>query len=534
MKRLLIAFLLLILTVLIVSSCGKDKIETIDATALDEALIVSADGFEVNGNDLSASVENDTETFSFLDRIVVSAGATWQISTDVQGREPVPTKAVSLIPGDNVFYILVTSGSGKTLSLYTVTVTRAKTGSETEPATEPVTEPDNDFDLVSEKDPTFDYFHADLSSYFTITREDYAGRTVAIDVTEEEVDEYLSVYLLPSYRKPKTATGRAVENGDTVYIYYTGYIDDVAFDGGSNADDDEPYPLVIGSGSFIPGFEEGLIGVIPSETSSEDPHPTYATFPENYRNADLAGKEARFDVWIVGILDGYDVPELTAEFVTDVLGFETEEADAVAAFRAELRNDMRENKATYLTGRKIDRVINDLVSALEWADALPAGEAERKEAAMNEDFEYYYMIAPYYGYNFDSLDEFGAWYYGRYDWQDFQTEEAKREVRQTMILNAVARLEGVEITEEDAKEWIRDLASSNDATPADVLAYYSVEEIYSMIACEKAQDILFELIDFDYGDLFAYEEEEEPGPAVTTAEETSPAPTAQETEPPTT
>jgi len=389
---------------------------------------------------------------------------------------------------------------------------------------------EDDFDLVSEKDPTFDYFHADLSSYFTLARTDYDGRKVAVDVTEEEVNEYVTVYLLPSHREPILATDRAVENGDTVYIYYTGYIDDVAFEGGSNADDKDPYPLVIGSGSFIPGFEEGLIGVIPSETSKEDPHPTYATFPESYGNADLAGKEARFDVEIVGILDGYDVPELTPAFVTDVLAFKTEEEDVAAAFLAHLRNEIRESKASKLTNRMLDRATEDLVSALDWSDALPAEETERIEAAMNDELEYYYMYYMYYGYDFSSLDDFGAWYYGRYDWQDFQTEEAKREVRRMMILNAVARLEGVEITEEDAKNWIRDLASSNSVTPAKVLEVYSVEEIYSMIAYEKAQDILLELIDFDYGDLFAYEEEE-PEPAVTTAEETSPAPTAEETDP---
>ena len=70
------------------------------------------------------SVPNETDSFSFINKIFVSEEATWQVSTDLQGREPVPTKTVPLNVGDNAFYILVTSGNGKNISLYTVTLRR--------------------------------------------------------------------------------------------------------------------------------------------------------------------------------------------------------------------------------------------------------------------------------------------------------------------------------------------------------------------------------------------------------------------------
>ncbi len=175
------------------------------------------------------------------------------------------------------------------------------------------------FDLVSTADPTYDYYHNDLSTYITASRADYTGLTVSLDVTEKEVDDYLNDHLLPSYRTPNLITDAAVQDGDTVYIWYTGYIDDVAFEGGSNADEDRPTGLVIGSGSFVDTFETQLIGVIPENTSWENPKVVNVTFPDNYRKTDLAGKAARFDVVVAGVFDGtYTVPELTPEFASSL------------------------------------------------------------------------------------------------------------------------------------------------------------------------------------------------------------------------
>ena len=93
-------------------------------TESDGAEIVKAPDFVIEGTTLSAAVSNATETFSFINRVTVSPKATWQISTDLQGKEVIPTKTVPLNVGDNVFYILVTSGDGEGLSLYTATIRR--------------------------------------------------------------------------------------------------------------------------------------------------------------------------------------------------------------------------------------------------------------------------------------------------------------------------------------------------------------------------------------------------------------------------
>ena len=474
---------------------------------------------------------------------------------------------------------------------------------------------DADFDLVSTANPTFDYFRADLSAYLTLTEADYNGLPVSLDLTDGDVDDYLNEYLLPSHRTPNLTTDVAVKDGDKIYVWYVGYTDDFPFDGGSNADDeepyslkigeseltfpgfdtaligtvpestsdenpltvnvtfpadyederlagkdarfkvviigivdgdalvpdravqngdtvkirytgytddyaftggsnmeyDEPYELEIGSNSFINGFEDALIGVIPSETSKDNLHTITVTFPADYRNTDLAGKEARFDVAIDGIFDGtYTTPELTADFITNVLKFETEETDVVAAYRADLLKQMRESKVENLESHKLSRIIDALLDKVSFGDALPEGEAERFENGWIEDIEYYYeyynyMSSVYYGSAyFEDLDEAGREYVGLGpdgDWRAFLHEYAEKLVKQYLVLNTVARLSAITISEDEAKEWIRGQADQNGVEVSAVLAHYSIEEVYSLIAAEKAQRILLTLAEFDYGEL---------------------------------
>ena len=132
--RFIILALLILCLALIFASCDLARgTVTPDGTASepltesDGAEIVNAPDFDISGTALSAAVSNSTETFSFINRITVSPEATWQVSTDLQGVNVIPTKTVSLNVGDNVFYILVTSGDGEGISLYTVTVRRKPT-----------------------------------------------------------------------------------------------------------------------------------------------------------------------------------------------------------------------------------------------------------------------------------------------------------------------------------------------------------------------------------------------------------------------
>ena len=370
------------------------------------------------------------------------------------------------------------------------------------------------FDLESTADAAFDYYHADLSAYLSISREDYASLTVSLDVTDAEVDEYLNDHLLPSYRTPNLYTDQAVQNGDTVYIRYTGYIDGVAFEGGSNADDDRAYGLEIGSNSFIDTFETQLIGVIPNQTSWESPKVVNVTFPADYKNADLAGKAAKFDVVIEGIFDGtYTVPELTPEFARNINNFTPETDDPVSEFKLALKDWMREGKAASLESRKFSCLMDKLLATVSFTGKFPEGEIKRLESVMNDTVLSYYQQANFYYYMqygivyYDSMDSAARDYYGlRYDadWETYQTVASAKIVKQMLILNMIARLEGFTISEDEIKDWVLEEVEaanksqqSEDATPESVLAEHSLEEIYAEIAAQKAQEFLMGKVTFD-------------------------------------
>lgn len=370
------------------------------------------------------------------------------------------------------------------------------------------------FDLESTADAAFDYYHADLSAYLSISREDYADLTVALDVTDAEVDEYLNDHLLPSYRTPNLTTDQAVKDGDTVYIRYTGYIDGVAFEGGSNADADRATALEIGSGSFVDTFETQLIGVIPNQTSWESPKVVNVTFPDNYKNADLAGKAAKFDVVIEGIFDGtYTVPELTPEFARNINNFTPETDDPVSEFKLALKDWMREGKAASLESRKFSCLMDKLLATVSFTGKFPEGEIKRLESIMNDTVMGYYQQANFYYYMqygivyYDSADSAARDYYSlRFDadWETYQTVASAKVVKQMLVLNAIAQIEGITVSEDEVKDWvIAEVESQNeskqdkDATPESVLAEHSLEEIYAEVAAKKARDYLMDKVTFD-------------------------------------
>ena len=371
---------------------------------------------------------------------------------------------------------------------------------------------------VGSEDPLFPGFDAGLVGVIPQEVTEENPLTVAVTFPADYADERLAgkdarikVTIVGIVENDETVTDRAIRNGDVVKIWYTGYVDNYAFTGGSNMKDEDPYELVIGSDSFIDGFEDALIGVIPQDTSKENLHTITVSFPADYRNTDLAGKETRFDVAIAGIFDGtYTVPELTADFITNTLQFETAETDVIAAFRADVLKDMRQDRVDNLESHKLTRVTEALIASIPFGENLPDGEVERVEKRWREAIEYYYeyynyMSAMYYGTAyFEDLDDAGRWYFGLgpdADWQAFSREEAIKSVKQTMILNTVARLSAIVISEEDAKQWVRDQATDNGVDVATVLDYYSIEDIYSLIAGEKGWQILNTLVVFDYGEL---------------------------------
>jgi len=147
----------------------------------------------------------------------------------------------------------------------------------------------------------------DVDKYVTLG--EYKGLAASVDTVEVDEDEWDTLVNNVYYENITAENGgimdRAVETGDTVNIDYEGKKDDVAFDGGTA----QGYDLTIGSGSFIAGFEDGLIGVMPGETVDLD-----LTFPENYGNSDLAGQAVVFTVTV-----NYIQPAQDGEFSDEII-----------------------------------------------------------------------------------------------------------------------------------------------------------------------------------------------------------------------
>ena len=354
----------------------------------------------------------------------------------------------------------------------------------------------------------FPYLTTDLSQYATLPESAYLSLSLSMDVTPEEVEEII-LGLLDEHPIERTVTDRAVEDGDVIYLYYEGRVDGELFKGGSNMEDKEPHVLEIGSDSFIDGFEDALIGMIPADTLAAD---TYidVTFPSDYRETSLAGKAAQFRVQIVSIIDGYDDrTELTVEFVTDVLGFETEESDVIAAFRAHilkvLRKDVADGYGELLCERLIELVLPSLT-----VTELPAAEVARQREIYLDEIEYYYdyynyMYSIYYGTKcFESIGDCAAWYFGldsSEGWSEALDDFAEDNVKRTMLLYVIAANEGITVTEKLFDETMDSLIAKYGATAEELIDFGGADLVYDTAIYSLVTDLLLSRATVDNGEL---------------------------------
>jgi trigger factor len=193
-------------------------------------------------------------------------------------------------------------------------------------------------------------FTAEVALKPEVTLGKYKGVKVEkfdAEVTDEEVTGEIDKEREKNSRTVDVAD-RAVQNGDIATIDFEGFVDGVAFDGGKGED----YPLTIGSGAFIPGFEEALIG---SEVGKETD--VNVTFPENYQAAELAGKAAVFKC-TVKKLQEKQLPDLDDDFVSEV----SDESDTVEQYREEVRKKISDRKAASAKQEKENAVVDAIIA----------------------------------------------------------------------------------------------------------------------------------------------------------------------------
>lgn len=244
----------------------------------------------------------------------------------------------------------------------------------------------------------------------------------SVEVTDEEVETRIQSILAanPEYIE---VTGRAAQNGDTVDIDFVGMKDGVAFEGGTS----EGYKLELGSGSFIPGFEEGLVGAKTGDELSLN-----LTFPETYGQADLAGQDVVFDVTVNGIEEKREAV-LDDNFVQRMSDFAT-----VDEFRADSQADLEAEKETQAQ----NQLRQDALMAV-----LEASEFDLNQAAVDQEYEMQKSNLDYMAqmYGITSEDLMGA-----YGMTDATLKTSSEDiVKERLLIAAIAEAEGLKVEDAD-------------------------------------------------------------------------------------
>lgn len=296
---------------------------------------------------------------------------------------------------------------------------------------------------------------------------DYKGLEYNLDevaVSDEEVDAELN-RMREQYAEVQTKDGAAVE-GDTVNIDYEGFKDDVAFDGGKGTN----YDLVLGSHSFIPGFEEKLVGVKAGEEKDLN-----LTFPENYHAKDLKGAAVVFKVKVNEVKTKV-LPEVNDEFAKDVnaAGVET-----VADLKNMIRTRIEDGKKSQAENKADTALMDKLVENAE----IDLPEVLVEEEVNNQIQQLAQQISQY-GMNFNQyLSMMGK---KIEDVRAEYTDNATKTAKLRLILEEIAKVEALEPTEEDLENEYNNIAAQYNMPVDQVKTYISVDMLKRDVRNEKA------------------------------------------------
>ena len=285
------------------------------------------------------------------------------------------------------------------------------------------------------------------------------------DVTEEEIDREIN--RLRKQNGRLVSVDRPAENGDTVNIDYRGEKNGEAFDGGSA----EGYNLVLGSNSFIPGFEDKLIGITAGEERDLE-----LTFPEEYHAKDLAGQAVVFHVKCNEI-KFEELPEVDDDFAQD------NDFDTVADLRADAEARLRKGKETVAQNAFTDRLVDAAVNNM--SVEVPPSMIEAQMDSMVEDYSRYISSQ---GIPFEQYVKMMG---GTVEtFRETTRSAAVKQLRTEILLDAVAKAENLEATEEDMKTELEALAKNYSMSAEDVEKYVDKEALTEQIIRKKATAVI--------------------------------------------
>ena len=255
------------------------------------------------------------------------------------------------------------------------------------------------------------------------------------EVTEEDIDHEIG-HALEKHARLVAIEDRAVKEGDIIFLNFEGKVDGIPFEGGKA----ENFELVVGSGSFIPGFEEQLVGLSLGEEKDIE-----VTFPEEYHAEELKGKPAVFSVKVNEIKEK-QIPEADDDFVTEATEFETLEQ-----WKADIAESMKDKKKEFAQNTMKNQVVSKLADIVEVE--VPAVMIETEIDGMMRDFE---QNLSYQGLNLEQYFSYSGT--TREDLAENMRQDAEKRVKIGLALEKIAKAENIAATEEDFEQEYRKMA----------------------------------------------------------------------------
>ena len=306
-------------------------------------------------------------------------------------------------------------------------------------------------------------FTATVAVMPDVTLGDYKGIEIAaVDttVTDEDVEKKISSELDKDSRYEKVE--RPVQNGDRVKLDFEGFVDGVAFEGGKGTN----YNLVIGSGQFIPGFEEQLVG---AEAGADVE--VNVNFPEDYHEASLAGKASVFKCK-VNEIEEKQVPELNDDYAADK-GFES-----VKDYRDSVRSDLEVDKLNEARGKKQDEAIAKVIENATFE--VPEEIYETEQRLIIRDYQQRLSMQ---GLSWDTYMQYTGLTLDKM--MEQVRPQAEDRIKSRIVLEAVARAEGIEVTDEDRQKEYESMAEAYQ---------FEAEKVKEMLEAKGSKELEKDLL----------------------------------------
>lgn len=292
------------------------------------------------------------------------------------------------------------------------------------------------------------------------------------EVTEEEINAEIDRERENNARNI-TIEDRPVKDGDITTLDFEGFVDGVAFEGGKG----ENYPLTIGSGAFIPGFEEQLVGAeIGKEVEVK------VTFPEDYQAENLKGKDAVFKCTVKEIKEK-QLPDADDEFASEVSEFDT-----LAEYKEDIKKNLAEKKEKDAKNAKEDAAIKAAVEASEME--IPEAMLETQQKQMVDEFAQRITMQ---GLSMEQYYQFTGTSYQQMVEQ--VKPQAEERIKSRLVLEAIAKAENIEVTEEDYEkelETMADVYQMEISKVKDLMGEREKKNIMQDLAVRKAAEFVAE------------------------------------------